>query len=71
MVTKCFFDDEAFVKDNARTMIVSNDTHETKGVNVRIEIIRAGELENVVSVNGQELILAIMNCTNRNPWHEF
>ena len=71
MVTKCFFDDDMFIKDNGRTMIVSNDALEKKGVNVRIEIIHDGKLESIVSVSGKELIRAIMNCTNRNPWEEF
>lgn len=71
MITKCFFDDEEFIRDNGRTMIVSNDTLEKKGVNVRIEIIQDGKLESIVSVRGQDLIRAIMNCTNRNPWGEF
>ena len=67
MITRCYFDDDEFIKRNGRTVIVSSDTGFEAWV--RIEVIRDGVRESLVTINGDELKKAVDNCMyTNNRW---
>ena len=71
MITKCFFDDDKFVTQNANTVIVSSDTEIFGYVHVIINY-REGKMENDFIIKGEELIRAVQNCLHtKGSWGEF